>query len=129
MNLLSMKSGRYWRCACWSIFLGMGLVGPVSAQMIKVTLLGTGAPPPVMNRFGMSTLVEAGSSKLLFDVGRGSAQRLLQAKIALKDIDTVFLTHLHSDHVVGLPDLLLTGWSFGQRLRPFRSGARLARGR
>jgi ribonuclease Z len=63
-----------------------------------------------MNRFGPSTLVEAGDQKLLFDVGRGSLQRLTQLKVRWQDVGGVFLTHLHSDHVVGFPDLWLTGW-------------------
>src|SRR5260370_5039704 len=77
---------------------------------IKVPLLGTGCPPPVMNRFGPSTLVEAGEQKLLFDAGRGALQRLTQLKVRWQDIQGVFLTHLHSDHAVGFPDLWLTGW-------------------
>ncbi|MFL6229542.1 MAG: MBL fold metallo-hydrolase [Pyrinomonadaceae bacterium] len=80
------------------------------AQGIRVTLLGTGCPPPVMNRFGPSTLVEAGDQKLLFDAGRGTLQRLTQLNIKWPDVQGVFLTHLHSDHVVGFPDVWLTGW-------------------
>jgi ribonuclease Z len=79
-------------------------------QEIKVTLLGTGTPPPVMNRFGPSILVEAGGQKFLFDAGRGALQRLGQLGVRWQDVDGVFLTHLHSDHVVGFPDLWLTGW-------------------
>jgi ribonuclease Z len=91
----------------------------VAAQEIRVTLLGTGSPPPVMNRFGPSILVEAGKQKLLFDAGRGALQRLAQLKIRWQSIDGVFLTHLHSDHVVGFPDLWLTGWLVGPgRNRP-----------
>lgn len=84
------------------------LIVPVTAQgqEIKVTLLGTGAPPPVMNRFGPSILVEAGGQKFLFDAGRGALQRLAQIKVRWQDVDGVFLTHLHSDHVVGFPDLV-----------------------
>ncbi|HXA84332.1 MAG TPA: MBL fold metallo-hydrolase, partial [Candidatus Dormibacteraeota bacterium] len=52
-----------------------------SAQDIKVTLLGTGYPDPRMDRFGPSILVEAGKEKLLFDCGRGAAQRLYQLKV------------------------------------------------
>lgn len=80
------------------------------AQALKITFLGTGAPMPVMNRFGPSILVEAGGQKILFDAGRGALQRLTQAKVRWQDVDAVFLTHLHSDHVVGFPDLWLTGW-------------------
>ena len=53
------------------------------AQSLKVTLLGTGNPFPVMDRFGPSTLVEAGREKLLFDCGRGASQRLWQLGIPL----------------------------------------------
>jgi ribonuclease Z len=76
----------------------------------KVTLLGTGGPPPLMDRFGPSTLVEAGEKKFLFDAGRGAMQRLFQCRTPFSEIDALFLTHLHSDHVVGFPDLWLTGW-------------------
>ena len=75
---------------------------------MKVTLLGTGTPIPSINRFGMSTLIEAGGQRLLFDAGRGVGIRLQQAKVLLRDITAVFLTHLHSDHLTGLPDLYAT---------------------
>ena len=68
------------------------------------TLLGTGSPEPNPDQFGPSTLVEAGEEKLIFDVGRGATIRLAQAKVPLSDI-TVFITHLHSDHLNGLSDL------------------------
>ncbi len=79
-------------------------------ESLRVTLLGTGGPPPILDRFGPSTLVEAGGRKFLFDAGRGALQRLFQLKIPFADISGLFLTHLHSDHVVGIPDLWLTGW-------------------
>ncbi len=92
-----------------------------NAQEIKVTLLGTGTPVPAISRFGPSILVEAGGQRLLFDAGRGAMQRLTQLKVRWQDIDGVFLTHLHSDHVVGFPDLWLTGWLVGAgRDRPLR---------
>lgn len=88
-----------------------------------VTTLGTGAPPPLMDRFSAAILVRAGKQKLLFDAGRGVAQRLWQTKTPFGSIDAVFLTHLHSDHVVGLPDFWLTGWldsAFGGRKSPMK---------
>jgi ribonuclease Z len=100
----------------FSRVLGVGLLllvtAPAAAQepSIKVTLLGTGCPPAVMNRFGPSTLVEAGGQKFLFDAGRGVLQRLVQLGVRWQDVQGVLLTHLHSDHVVGFPDLWLTGW-------------------
>lgn len=87
---------------------------------LRVTLLGTGSPRPRMDRFGPSILVEAGVEKFLFDVGRGATQRLAQMKISFADITGVFLTHLHSDHLVGLPDLWLTGWIVSDRTAPLR---------
>ena len=95
---------------------------PVGAQDFKVTLLGTGDPIPRIDRFGPATLVEVGGQELLFDVGRGTTQRLVQINIALSAIDAVFLTHFHHDHLVGLPDIWMTGWlppPFGRRSVPF----------
>ena len=89
----------------------------------RVTLLGTGAPPPVLDRFGPSTLVEVGDHKFIFDAGRGAMQRLFQLGIPFADITGMFLTHHHSDHVVGFPDLWLTGWigrPWGKRTQPLR---------
>jgi len=94
----------------------------VGAQDFKVTLLGTGDPIPRTDRFGPATLVEVGGQELLFDVGRGAAQRLVQMNIALSAVDAVFLTHFHHDHLVGLPDIWMTGWippPFGRRSVPF----------
>lgn len=95
-----------------------------SAQTLRVTLLGTGTPIPTAERFGPSTLVEAGGQQLLFDCGRGVPIRLAQLHVPIGQLTAVFLTHLHSDHLVGLPDLWLTGWlanpQFGHRVQPMR---------
>jgi ribonuclease Z len=88
-----------------------------------VTLLGTGVPVPSPDRFGNSTLVEAGDQKLLIDAGRGAAIRLFQLKVPLGRLDALFLTHYHSDHISGIPDVWLTGWLesfFGTRRTPLR---------
>ena len=93
------------------------------SDLFRVTLLGTGAPPPLLDRFGPSTLVEAGREKFIFDAGRGAMQRLYQLGIPCADITGVFLTHHHSDHVVGFVDLWLTGWigrPWGMRKTPLR---------
>jgi ribonuclease Z len=87
---------------------------------IKVTLLGTGNPQPLMERFGPSILVQAGSENLLFDAGRGCLQRLRQLKLEYNKINALFLTHLHSDHIVGLPDLWLSGWLVSKRAIPLK---------
>jgi ribonuclease Z len=90
-------------------------------DVFRITLLGTGAPPPNVERFGPSTLVEVGREKFIFDAGRGAMQRLFQLGIPFSEITGVFLTHHHSDHVVGFPDLWLTGWigrPWGKRRAP-----------
>lgn len=90
-----------------------------SSDDFTVTLLGTGVGPVVnLQQYGTSTLVEAGGRRFLFDCGRGATLRLAQAGVPIGSITQVFLTHLHSDHVVQLPDLLLTGWSAGRRAVP-----------
>jgi ribonuclease Z len=91
----------------------------VPTRNFRVTLLGTGSPVLSVTRFGPSTLVEAGEQTLVFDAGRGVAQRLDQLGVSFSRINAIFLTHLHSDHVVGLPDLWLTGWIIDRRAVPW----------
>jgi len=90
--------------------------GAAGQIAIRVTLLGTGNPRPVISRFGPSTLVEAGGKKFVFDCGRGATMRLYQLGVQFNDVDALFLTHQHSDHTVGIPDLWLTGWVMGRRV-------------
>src|SRR5436190_24118844 len=102
----------------WLVLLASAAWG----QAIRVTLLGTGTPRPMIERFGASILVQAGKENLLFDAGRGCTIRLWQLGVPLKDVNRLFLTHLHSDHTVGIPDLWLTGWitsRYGTRTEPF----------
>jgi ribonuclease Z len=93
-----------------------------SEPAIKVTLLGTASPAPRPDRMGISTLVEAGGQRLVFDAGRGVPVRLWQLGIPIGSIDTLFITHFHSDHVSGIPDVWLTGWlgtPYGRRTSAF----------
>jgi ribonuclease Z len=94
-----------------------------SSSDFRVTLLGTGVPTPRPDRFGPSTLAEAGDQKLLIDAGRGAAIRLYQIGVPIGGIDALLLTHYHSDHTSGIPDVWLTGWlqsHYGTRTRPLR---------
>jgi ribonuclease Z len=110
--------------------VALAAVGSIGGQAaaapdeIVVTLLGTGSPEPSPTRFGPATLVQAGGLNLLFDAGRGVTVRLYQLRMSSgKDIDAIFLTHYHSDHVEGLPDLWMTGYMFGpfgSRAKPMR---------
>lgn len=99
-----------------SVILAAWLAAVCHGQPMKVTLLGTGNPRPRIDRFGPSILVEAGKETLLFDCGRGATIRLSQASVPFSSVTALFLTHLHSDHVVGLPDLWLTGWIMGRHV-------------
>ena len=90
---------------------------------MRVTLLGTGAPPPDRDRMGPGTLVEAGPHKLLFDVGRGVTTSVREYGLVLGAVTGLFITHLHADHVIGLPDFWLAGHHrgpFGQRRSSLR---------
>jgi ribonuclease Z len=87
---------------------------PVRAQapVIRIVLLGTGGGPNpnFSQRAGPSAWVEAGSERLLIDAGRGAATQFARAGLSARDVTRIFLTHLHSDHVFGLPDVWLSGW-------------------
>jgi len=99
----------------------VGSVGHAQTDF-KVTLLRTASPSPRADRFGPSTLVEAGDQKLLFDAGRGVPIRLRQLNVPLGKINVLFLTHYHSDHTSGIPDVWLTGWlagAYARRTSPF----------
>ena len=88
-----------------------------NADFIKVTVLGTGSPRPSVDRNGPAVLVDVGGKYLLFDTGRGVVQHLQQLDIRISDIQQIFLTHLHSDHISALDDIWLTGWIY-QRPSP-----------
>lgn len=84
---------------------------------LKVVLLGTAGGPTInADRMGISTLVLAGPEKLLFDCGRGLTTSLARLSINPSTITKVFLTHLHSDHIVSLPELYLFPWASGRRV-------------
>lgn len=84
---------------------------------LRVTLLGTGSPVPSTERFGFSVLIQAGDSNYVIDAGRGAIVRLIQAGVEAGQVDGLFLTHYHSDHVISIDDLWMTGYvpAFGGR--------------
>ncbi len=86
---------------------------------MQVTLLGTGCPAVDTNRYGPAALVQSNNARLLIDCGSGVTQRLLAAGCPGKDIDAVLLTHLHTDHIVDLYQLIVSSWHAG-RTRPQR---------
>ena len=131
---IATKLGATWRCwmkilKCLALlsFLLLGIQGASQEARapettggepadLRVILLGTGAGPlPNAQRFGISTLVIAGTEKLMFDCGRAATIRMSQLGIQLSGIMKLFITHLHSDHVIGIPDLYLAGWVQGRQ--------------
>lgn len=78
--------------------------------MIEITLLGTGSPIPDPNRAGPSTLVRAGGQVFLADCGRGVLQRAAAVGVGASGLSALLITHLHSDHIGDLGDLLITRW-------------------
>lgn len=83
-----------------------------------VVLLGTGTPRPDPQHHGSATAVVVGSRVLLFDAGPGVETRMAAAGLPISGPDALFITHLHSDHTLGYPALLLTSWVM-RRDRPF----------
>jgi ribonuclease Z len=86
---------------------------------VLVTLLGTGCPQVHPHRFGPASLVELGGRSFLVDCGSGVTQRMAPAGASGAKLDALLLTHLHSDHVVDLYQLVISGWHQG-RDRPQR---------
>lgn len=78
--------------------------------MIDITLLGTGSPMIDPNRAGPSTLVAAGGQTFLVDCGRGVLMRAAAAGVGAANLTALLLTHLHSDHITDLSDVITTRW-------------------
>jgi ribonuclease BN (tRNA processing enzyme) len=98
------------------------LLSAIGAAQSKtdVILLGTGAPPPNPARSGPSLAIQVNEHSYLVDSGPGVVRRAAQAwkqgnkGLAMPKLTHVFITHLHSDHTLGLPDLMFTPWVTGR---------------
>jgi ribonuclease Z len=75
---------------------------------LDVVFLGTSASAPTASRGASATLLRRGGDRLLVDCGEGTQRQLLRSDAGLVDLEHVFLTHLHADHVLGLPGMLKT---------------------
>lgn len=119
------------RCSRWLVVgIGAGFLGwvgaqPVSAQgptpsRTQIVLLGTGTPGADPERSGPATAIVVDDTPYLVDFGPGVARRAASAvakgvkALRLANIRVVFTTHLHADHTVGYPDLLITSWVAGR---------------
>lgn len=78
--------------------------------MLTITLLGTGSPIPDPHRAGPATLLSGGGEHYLVDAGRGVLMRLAAAGVGVGDLTAVLLTHLHSDHLTDLNDVITSRW-------------------
>lgn len=78
--------------------------------MIDITLLGTGSPIVDANRAGPSTLVQTGGQTFLVDCGRGALMRAAAAGAQAPGLTALLLTHLHSDHICDLSDVITSRW-------------------
>ena len=96
------------------------LGGSASEDTTKVVVLGTGTPNANPDRSGPSVAIIAGGTAYLVDAGPGLVRRaaMLTSRfpgLTAQRLGIVFITHLHSDHTVGLPDLIHTGWVAGRQ--------------
>lgn len=87
--------------------------GPADSTLI---MLGTGTPVPDASAWGPASAVVAGGRLFVVDAGAGVSRRLAAAGFPrVSRVEAVFLTHLHSDHTLGYPDLIFTTWIMGRR--------------
>lgn len=88
--------------------LAAAVAASAMAQDTRVILLGTGNPNPEPDRMGPAVAIVSGSHVYLVDCGPGVARRAKQAGLEMRQLTRAFVTHLHSDHTIGLPDLIFT---------------------
>lgn len=93
---------------------------PSLADSTTVILLGTGMPRPDPDASGPATVVTVGSRVFLFDAGAGVMRRLAAAHLPINGVTALFITHLHTDHTLGYPDLIFTTWVMGRK-RPLEA--------
>jgi len=115
MNPFPPQPAKFLGFIAAPILLGLPCI--ISGQTV-VTLVGTGGPELTQGRAGEATAIEAGGQALLFDAGRGALDGLYQSRIRPQAVTRVFLTHLHSDHIEGLPGLWITPWFLLGRTEP-----------
>ncbi len=99
------------RAAAQRIFGGAALD---TSAVTRLIVLGSGTPVPDPERAGPAYAVTYGTRVFLFDAGAGVMRRVAAAGLPIDGMTAVLLTHLHSDHTLGLPDVILTTWVMGR---------------
>ncbi len=108
-----------------AVLLAMAAAPAARAQQTRVVVLGTGTPNADPDRSGPAIAIVTGGHAYLVDAGPGIVRRAAAAArdgvaaLEVSKLDIVFLTHLHSDHTLGLPDLMLSPWVL-DRAAPLR---------
>ena len=102
--------------AVLTALLACAAAGPAAQAQdtAVVVLVGTGFPRPDPAASGPATAVVVGSRVFLFDAGAGIQRALSAARLPINGVTALFVTHLHSDHTLGLPDLILDSWVMGR---------------
>lgn len=119
LNPLGAVPGLATALLCQSAVVGAAQGAPAGApESTVIVMLGTGTPRPLPEASGPATAVVVGGRVFLVDAGDGVERRLAAAGLPVDGVTAAFITHLHSDHVLGLPDLIFTSWVMG-RTRPF----------
>lgn len=85
---------------------------------LHVVLVGSGGPFPNTERVSVSTAVIAGGEFILVDTGPGAARNALLQNLPLGELNAVFLTHFHSDHIADLGEVNMFSWVQGNRKQP-----------
>ncbi len=87
--------------------------------MLRVTFLGTGGSLPTPDRNPSAIMINREGELLLFDCGEGTQQQMMRAKTGMKALTSIFITHFHADHILGIPGLIQT-MSFHGRTEPLK---------
>jgi len=99
---------------CFGAASGATAQGTAPRESTVVVLLGTGMPRPDPEASGPATAIVIGARVFLVDAGPGVERRLAAAHLPIDGVTALFVTHLHSDHTLGYPDLIFTSWVMGR---------------
>jgi ribonuclease Z len=108
----------YWVLLCGVLAPRLHAQAAAATDSTSVIMLGTGTPRPSPEAMGPATAIVVGKRVFLVDAGTGVERRLVAAHLPPDGVAALFVTHLHSDHVLGLADLIFTSWVVG-RSKPF----------